>query len=48
MVIIPLGADQVTHAARVQKKGMGLMLDKGNITEENLLAAIQEVLHNPK
>ncbi|KAJ8030023.1 UDP-glucuronosyltransferase 2C1 [Holothuria leucospilota] len=47
MVIIPLLGDQVTHAARVQKKGMGLMLDKGNITEENLLSTIQEVLQNP-
>ncbi|KAJ8030021.1 UDP-glucuronosyltransferase 2C1 [Holothuria leucospilota] len=47
MVIIPLLGDQVSHAARVQKKGMGLMLDKGNITEQNLMAIIQEVLNNP-
>lgn len=48
MVIIPLVGDQVSHAARVQKKGIGLMLDKGNITEQNLMAVIQEVLKNPK
>ncbi|KAJ8030022.1 UDP-glucuronosyltransferase 2C1 [Holothuria leucospilota] len=48
MVIIPLFGDQITHAARVQKKGMGLMLEKDNITRENLLAVIQEVLNNPK
>lgn len=48
MIIIPLGGDQPTHAARVQKKGMGLILDKSNITEESLLAVVQEVLENPR
>ncbi|PIK37267.1 putative UDP-glucuronosyltransferase 2C1 [Apostichopus japonicus] len=47
MVVIPLLGDQVSHGARVQKKGMGLMLDKTNITEENLMEVVQEVLHNP-
>ncbi|PIK61617.1 putative UDP-glucuronosyltransferase 2C1 [Apostichopus japonicus] len=47
MVIIPMFVDQFTHAARVQKKGMGLMIDKANITEESVMAAVQEVLNNP-
>ncbi|KAJ8030026.1 UDP-glucuronosyltransferase 1-2 [Holothuria leucospilota] len=48
MVIIPLVGDQYAHAVRVQSKGMGLMLDKSNISEESLTFVIQEVLNNPR
>lgn len=48
MVIIPLFGDQFAHAARVQKKGMGLMLDKSNLSEAGIMKAIREVIDNPR
>ncbi|XP_071845396.1 UDP-glucuronosyltransferase 2C1-like isoform X2 [Apostichopus japonicus] len=47
MVIIPLFGDQSAHAASIQKKGMGLILDKNNISEETLMEVIQTVINNP-
>ncbi|PIK37266.1 putative UDP-glucuronosyltransferase 2C1 [Apostichopus japonicus] len=48
MIIIPLFGDQYAHAVRVQEKGMGVMLDKSNLTEESVMEAIREVIDNPK
>ncbi|XP_071844452.1 UDP-glucuronosyltransferase 1A10-like [Apostichopus japonicus] len=46
MVLLPLFADQFFTSTRIQKKGMGVMLDVLQITEESFREAVNTVLHD--
>lgn len=48
MVAIPLFADQPDGAARVAKRGFGVVLHKQDITTESLYTAITTVLNNER
>lgn len=48
MVAIPLAADQPDGAARVGKKGFGVVLRKEELTADKLFNAIMIVLKNER
>lgn len=48
MVAIPLMADQPDGAARVAKKGLGVLLKKDEITVDSMLKSIMAVLKNER
>lgn len=48
MVAIPLVADQPDGAARVAKKGLGILLKKHEITADSLLQSVMTVLKNER
>lgn len=45
---IPFLADQYVNAKTIQKLGVGLQVDFNSLTEENFLAAILEIVENPR
>ncbi|XP_071505032.1 LOW QUALITY PROTEIN: UDP-glucuronosyltransferase 2C1-like [Diadema antillarum] len=48
LLLMPLVADQMANAARVESKGLGFAVDKNTITEEEFRVAVNEILSNPK
>ncbi|WKY14451.1 hypothetical protein Q1695_000192 [Nippostrongylus brasiliensis] len=44
VITIPLFADQLRNAHMMQHRGMGLIVDKDDITAERLITAIKEIL----
>ncbi|XP_072172179.1 UDP-glucuronosyltransferase 2A3-like [Diadema setosum] len=48
LLLMPLVADQMANAARVESKGLGFAIDKNAITEEEFRVAVNEILSNPK
>ncbi|XP_071511913.1 UDP-glucuronosyltransferase 1A6-like [Diadema antillarum] len=48
LLLMPLVADQMANAARVESKGLGFAIDKNTITEEEFRVAVNEILSNPK
>ena len=48
MIVIPLFADQFGNSKRVEKRGLGIGLDKFNLTERNIYNALNEILKNAK
>ncbi|XP_972644.2 UDP-glycosyltransferase UGT5-like [Tribolium castaneum] len=48
MLAIPIYGDQRNNANFAYKNGFGRYITYGNLTEENLLATINEMLDNPK
>jgi UDP:flavonoid glycosyltransferase YjiC (YdhE family) len=47
MVIIPLGADQPTNAARCAELGASRTLDQAQLTSEHIRDVVLDVLHTP-
>lgn len=45
-IIIPLFAEQDYNAERIQMRKRGVMIDIGNLTQDNLMSAIREILGN--
>lgn len=43
MIVLPLFSDQYDNAQRVHEKGFGLRLDTFNFTDEEMLAAIENI-----
>lgn len=48
IVAIPIFADQMTNTAIIVNEGWGIEVPLKTLTQENLSAAIKEVLENPK
>lgn len=48
MVAIPLFGDQFHNAKNLQDEGIAVKLDHMSITKEKVLAALREVLSNPR
>lgn len=48
MVVIPFFADQEMNAKKLESVGVAVRLDFETLTEEGILAAINEVTKNPK
>lgn len=46
LIGIPLFADQFLNIDLFVKKQVAIQIDKNNITEENLDAALDEIIHN--
>jgi UDP:flavonoid glycosyltransferase YjiC (YdhE family) len=44
VVVIPLGADQHTHAAAIRRLGAGVVLDWRDLTAERVTAAVREIV----
>lgn len=45
---IPLYGNNYQNLAKVQQKGLGLLIDKSTITETILHSSIRQILENPK
>nr|XP_054761358.1 UDP-glucuronosyltransferase 2A1-like [Lytechinus pictus] len=48
LLLMPLAADQMGNAARVEAKGFGRAVDKNTLTEEEFREAVNDILTNPK
>lgn len=48
LLIMPLAADQMGNAARVEAKGFGRAVDKNTMTEDEFREAVKDILTNPK
>ena len=48
VVVVPQGADQFDHARRAEELGMGIALPTGQRSPDDVRAAVQTVLDNPK
>lgn len=48
IVSIPVFGDQFYNAACAFKNGVGVVLDKTKLTKSAIVAAIKEVLENPR
>ena len=48
LVAVPVFADQGDNARRVVDRGLGVLVDKTEITEEGVYSAITTVLRDPK
>jgi len=48
LICVPNFADQGDITRRVVDKGYGVMVSKTDLSRETLLAAVKEVLENPK
>ena len=48
IVGVAIFADQVDNAVRIQDKGLGVLVSKHDINDENIYDAIQEVLKNQR
>lgn len=48
IVGIPLYGTNHQNLAKIKNKGLGVVLQKSQLTEKNLYSAIKEVLDNPK
>lgn len=48
LVAVPIFADQGDNARRVSERGLGVTVDKTEISEEQIYSAITTVLSNPK
>ncbi|KAK6034533.1 hypothetical protein COOONC_27962 [Cooperia oncophora] len=44
VITIPLFADQLRNAKMLQYRGMGIVIDKDEVTTNRLIAAIEEIL----
>lgn len=47
MVVIPFFGDQLTNAALLEERGLGVILQYGNVSTESLVDRIQQVLDEP-
>lgn len=47
-VVVPVFADQVINAGNAERRGYAVKVEFDNVTEESVLWAINEVLHNNK
>lgn len=47
MVVIPFFYDQFSNSEIVEQKGIGVTLDRDNLTPELIQAAVEEVIGNP-
>ncbi|CAD5214463.1 unnamed protein product [Bursaphelenchus xylophilus] len=48
VVMVPLFADQRFNSAVAQRKGLGVRLEKDELTKEAILEALRQLLENPK
>lgn len=48
IVAMPLGIDQITNAKNIVDEGWAVNVDFENLNENELMAAIKEMLNNPK
>jgi len=47
LICIPIFADQPHNAKMLEEKGTGLIINKNEISKDNIVAAIKELINNP-
>ncbi len=48
MLGIPLYGSNYANLRKVEQRGLGIILDKNDVSEKTLLKALRELLDNPK
>jgi UDP-N-acetylglucosamine transferase subunit ALG13 len=47
LIVLPLFGDQNRNALMIEERGMGLQLDKTDLTKEKIVAAIRKIVYEP-
>jgi UDP-N-acetylglucosamine:LPS N-acetylglucosamine transferase len=48
MLGVPLYGANYANLRKIEQRGLGIVLDKNDVTEKTLLRALRELLDNPK